>query len=692
MKSSFGRFIIFILIVYIGSILPVSAQFLSWEDFVEQLYIEAEEDESEATIENLYDEYSYRHAHPININSADSTELQALGFLTGKQIEGIHYYIYRYGALHTVGELMLIPQLDYHTRQLLSYFVTFGPVPKEKTDTYEKWHRMLTQGRSELSTRLDIPLYQRAGYAPRTLSQLAASPLRYYTGNALYHNIRYNYRYGTDLSWGICTEKDPGEPVFTATQPLPDHLSGYLQIGNRGVLKNLVIGNYRLRFGQGLALNSNFAIGKTMLLQGVERLLPTVTPHRGTGESGYYTGAAATLAWRAWELTAFASYRKMDATLDGAAISTLKDDGYHRTPTERARKGNTRGNLFGVHLGYAAHGFHVGTTAMYQSFNRNFAISTIPYKQYAPQGHAFTNASADYAWHHHRISLLGETAIDGKGSLATLNMMRLKVIDGLHLSLLHRHYAHDYWALEARSFSVSSDVRGEQGIYLGADWQPCTKLYITAYADAYHFPFLRNRVSAPSYGTDGNITIRYTKSDSHSLMLRYRYRLKQRDVAEGYRLPGGGLLNEWTHRLRLQWDCPLTATLSLKAQAEGCIVTAETRSTGYMANIQASYEPTIGNHALRLSGGLAAFDADYAARIYGHERGLLYAYNYRMYYGRGIRSYLLLQYAHKKAPRLTATAKLGTTRYFDRNTIGSGATLIDACHQEDIQLQVRYTF
>ena len=66
--------------------------------------------------------------------------------------------------------------------------------------------------------------------------------------------------------------------------------------------------------------------------------------------------------------------------------------------------------------------------------------------------------------------------------------------------------------------------------------------------------------------------------------------------------------------------------------------------------------------------------------------------NYRMYNGRGIRSYLLLQYAHKQAPRLTITAKLGHTHYLDRDAIGSGAAMIDTNHQEDIQLQARYTF
>lgn len=674
--------------------LPATAQFLSWDDFMEQFFAEAESEDEEAVslAENLYDDYIYLHAHPININRADSTELQRLDFLTDRQIEGIHHYIYRYRALRSVGELMLIPELDYHTRQQLSYFVTFGEPEEQQEDTLDMWRRMLTRGRSELSSRLDVPLYRRAGYAPRTQSQLNTSPSRYYTGNAFYHNLRYAYRYGTRLSWGFSTEKDAGEPIFTASSLLPDYLSGYIQLGDMGILQNLVVGNYRLRFGHGLVLNSDFALGKTMLLQGLGRQGSSLKPHRGTGEGDYYTGVAATLAWRSWQFTVFSSYRRLDATLDGAAISTLRTDGYHRTPTELARHGNTRGNLFGAHLGYSAHGLHVGLTALYQSFNRRFAPSSQDYKRYAPQGYRFSNTSADYAWHHYRLSITGETAVDGKGSIATLNMLRLRATDGLHLTLLQRYYAHDFWALEGKSFSASSDIRNEQGLYFGAEWHPHPHFLLTAYADSYHFPYLRYRVAAPSYGTDGVVNARYMPDDAHSLQLRYRFRLKQRDVAEGYHLPHGGLLNEWTHRLRMQWSGTLTPLLTCQALIEGCLVQAETLSQGMMCSAQATCSPTLGSHALRLSVGLTVFRADYAARLYNYERGLLYAYNYQMYYGTGLRGYLLAQYSHKETPRLTATAKLGATHYSDRTTIGSGAAMIDACHREDVQLQIRYTF
>lgn len=676
------------------AVMPMSAQFPSWDDFVEQLLTDAGADGEEGSTlaENLYDDYAYWHAHPININRADKEELQQLGFLTDLQIEDIHYYIYRYGAIRSVGELMLIPRLDYRTRQLLSYFVAFGEPEEKKRTPREEWHRMLTKGRSELSTRLDIPLYQRAGYAERTQSQLDASPSRYYMGNALYHNLRYTYRYGTRLSWGVSAEKDAGEPMFNAYQSHPDYLSGYVQVGDIGVVKNLVVGNYRLRFGQGLVMNSDFSLGKTMLLEGLGRQSTTIKPHRGTGESDYCTGVAATLAWRSWQLTSFASYRRLDATLKGEAINTLKSNGYHRTLTELGRKGNTAGNIFGTHLGYSAHGLHLGATALFQSFNRRFAPSTQTYKRYAPQGHTFFNASVDYAWYHHRLSLSGETAIDGKGSVATLNTLRMKVIDQLHLTLLQRYYAHDYWALEAKSFSSSSDIRNEQGIYLGAEWQPHRQLLVTAYADAYRFPYLRYRVSAPSWGTDARVNARYTPNNNHTLNIRYRYRLKQRDVTQGYRLPNGGLLGEHTHRIQASWEGTLSSTFSLRTLVESCMVISEQLSTGYMGSVQATYAHTLDGHTLRLATGLTLFHADYAARLYGYERGLLYAYNYQMYYGTGLRGYLLAQYTHSQAPRLTATAKVGTTYYTDRPTISSGAAMINANHREDIQLQVRYSF
>ena len=287
---------------------------------------------------------------------------------------------------------------------------------------------------------------------------------------------------------------------------------------------------------------------------------------------------------------------------------------------------------------------------------------------------------------------MGETAIDDKGAVATLNMLRVKAADRLYLILLQRHYAHDYWGLEAKSLANSSEVRNEQGFYVGAEWQPHRRAEITAYADVYRFPYLRYRVSAPSCGMDGQVAARYVITDNHQVQLRYRYRMKQRDVAEGYTLLQGALLNEQTHRLRLRWEGTFTTKFSGQVTAEGCVVQGEKVSVGHVTTVQGTYSSQIAQHVWRISSGATYFNTDYASRIYGYERGALYAYNYHMYTGRGWRGYLMVQYSHKESPRLSATAKWGTTCYLDRSAIGSGATLIEASHREEIQLQIRYTF
>ena len=58
--------------------LSASAQFLSWDDFVEQLFVEAEGEGEEALVsaENLYDDYMYWHAWKSRVRLTPEGELR----------------------------------------------------------------------------------------------------------------------------------------------------------------------------------------------------------------------------------------------------------------------------------------------------------------------------------------------------------------------------------------------------------------------------------------------------------------------------------------------------------------------------------------------------------------------------------------------------------------------------------------
>jgi hypothetical protein len=80
----------------------------------------------------------------------------------------------------------------------------------------------------------------------------------------------------------------------------------------------------------------------------------------------------------------------------------------------------------------------------------------------------------------------------------------------------------------------------------------------------------------------------------------------------------------------------------------------------------------------------------YASRLYVYERSPRYNFSYPAFYGEGMRLMLMLQGA--LVSRLTLTAKVGLTRYFDRSTIGTGLQQINSSTQTDLDLQLRWKF
>lgn len=666
-------------------------QAFTWEDFLAQRLM-AEGEESEW--ENLVEELTALQEHPICINTATREELEQLFFLSPRQVEDILFYLDVNGPIHAVGGLMLIPSLDYDTRRLLSFFLSFD-VP-ENPDEKAGFREWMTKGKSSILGRMDIPFYTRAGNRPFTLSEWREHPSKYYWGNPLYSSVRYSYHYREHLFWGLTAEKDAGEPFFTrgADGELLgrkgfDFYSGYVQIKDRGWLHNLTLGTYRLSFGQGLVMNTNFSLGKNVMLSNLERSATAdpIRRHGGTNESDYLRGGAATVRIGAVDVTGFVSYRHYDATIVRDSVSTFLTTGKHRTTTEIQKADNVRGTVAGGHVRYSWNGLHVGATGLWQAFDHALAKGTQAYRTDYPEGQNFTNLSADYAFYRHAFSFQGETAVSGNGGWATLNTLRVEPFEQVAFTLLQRCYSRDYWGLQSNSFRENSEVRNEQGLYIGADVQCVQHWCFRAYADLFRFPEPRYRVDEPSKGIDLMASAQYNPNDELSFLARYRCKVKERNVLAGYTFDG--LFREVTQRVRLQADWTLGPSWAVQGLADFCQVNAETIDYGFRLADKLTW--THPARPVRVNGELSWFrTTGWSARLYGYEHGLLYAYNYRSYYGHGLRGMLMADV--RLFGSLTCTAKLGWTHYFDRNEIGSDADLIPQHHAEDLAVQLRYTF
>lgn len=162
--NSLQIFLLFIAIPTISSM----AQTVTWDEFADIYFPNGEEDNDDGT--TLYDELLEMHRNPININTAQRTDLLRMPFLDEAQVDSIISLVKRSHGLYSLGELMFVRNL-YHKE------VTFMPLffycqrdentarhsgnnAKDNAGFNPPVNKILT----EVSTTIDFPLYRREGF------------------------------------------------------------------------------------------------------------------------------------------------------------------------------------------------------------------------------------------------------------------------------------------------------------------------------------------------------------------------------------------------------------------------------------------------------------------------------------------------------------------------------------------------
>jgi DNA uptake protein ComE-like DNA-binding protein len=628
------------------------------------------EDMEDSYAENTMEMLQERAEQPLNLNQTSREELEQLPFLTAQQVEDIVEYLNRYSPIRSVGELQMVKSLDYDTRQLLEYFVVVGP--EKGKSCWPKMRDVLKYGKHSLTATGKIPFYERKG------------DRNGYLGYKYRHDLRYQFTYNDRIKVGLTAAQDAGEPLFTNGNSTGyDHYSYYFQLRHIGRLEALNIGMFRVQMGMGLVMNNGFNLGKLATLQSMGRSTHILTAHTSRSSANYLRGAAATVRIaKRWQVTAFASYRPIDATLNSnGSVRTIVTNGYHRTPTEMAKKHNTHQTDYGGSIGYRKGTLYANANVVFTHLNRqlNPMKANTPYRRYAIEGNNFLNISADYGYNNSRFSLAGETAINRQGAIATIHTISYRLNDALSVMALHRYYDKSYTALHANSFCEGSSVQNEHGIYAGVNWQPHRSLQLRWYADYAHFAWARYQVSVPSDAFDTMLSARW-RFKQWTFDGRYRLHVKQRDNSEKTRVE-----NRTEHRIHLLAGFTASQRLQLVTQADGILVNfVGSNSRGYIVSEQAQWQW----RWLRINAHAAYFHTDnYESRLYQYERSVQHDFSYPMYYGHGLR-YALMAFANIGS-HLKASAKLGVTDYFDRSTIGSGLQQINRSAMTDLTLQLQ---
>ncbi len=620
----------------------------------------------EQAMEEMYDMLCDIHENPINMNTATREELERLPFLRPKQVEAICEHLYLYKGMRTLAEFHLIPTIDYECRKLIGLFVYIG---KRKDDGFPEIKNIVKYGRHKLTTMAKLPLYDRSG------------DRNGYLGYKYKHWMRYDFTYHDNVRLGFVASQDAGEPFFANVNKRGyDYYSAYLQLKGLGRVENLIVGRYRPSFGKGLVVSSQWVMG-----DGVWRTDRGFKVHSSRMTADYLQGVAATVdVGKQIDLSAFVSWRNMDATLNAdGTVATILNNGYHRTPAEIARKNNLNETVGGVNVSLDGDFYRLGLTAMYSHYSRRLAPNTNKaYRRHYATGSDFVNVGLDYSVRRGDFLFEGETAMDRNGALATVNILSATIFYDFDVRLHHRFYSHKYNALRGKSVIGGGKVNNDNGVGASVTWQHSDKWKFVACTEYVYHYWPTYQASQSSWETTNMLSAVFTPSEEWTISGRYRFRIRQQDGETKRQLT-----EKTDHRLRLSAAYNGTSRWSGKTQAD-MIVTSKTRTDrGIMLSQDISYKPLTGNKSpLTVSAGFKYFHTDaFAASLYAYEPGLPYSFSMPAYYGHGIR-YSLTAKANV-GKWLQLGAKIGTTNYFNRSTIGSGLQAIDASSMTDVELQ-----
>lgn len=654
----------------------------------------SEQTQSEIDITELTTGLEYYKKHPVNLNQTDFNELQDLNLLTDIQISNLLKHIEQNGKLISLYELQGIPGFDLKTIEMILPYITIGMFDKSNFSFKE----MFKYGTNDVMLRYQQVLEKQSGYEKVSDSVKNASPGSYYTGSPYKLYLKYRFNYNNRIKIGLTAEKDPGEDFFDKTNSYGfDFYSGYLNINNVGIFKNIVVGDYTVQFGQGLTCWTGLGYGKGADAVGIKKIGKGISPYNSVYENGYFRGIGLSVAIKKIQISGFYSYKKVDAGISSdtsesyeAVVSSLPEDGLHNTLTRISHEKKLQEQNFGAQLSYSNRALQLGAISYYTLYDKSINKEIQPYNQFEFSGKTNLNSGIYYSYIFKNFNFFGETTMSQNMGWGTVDGFMASVNRYFSFAVLYRNYARNLQSLYSSGFGQSTQTSNEEGLYYGMVIRPHYKFTINAYADYYRYSWLKYQVNQPSYGYDMNAQLQYKPTKKILLGFRYKFEKSQRnsdqeDVVIEYTEP----MQRQNYRFQFTFPASPSFNLSSRIEVNSYKKGNSTSEWGYFISQDIRYK----SNESRFSGSFrfSIFHTpSYNSRIYAYENDVLYAYSLPSFYDKGLRYYIILQY--KIIRNLDVWVRFAQTSYQDKKVISSGLNEINGNKQSEIKLQLRYKF
>jgi hypothetical protein len=645
-----------------------------------------EAEESETEDDSYIQSLQHYVKNKLNLNYANETELKEFSFLTPLHIASFLNYRKLFGHLISLYELQAVPLWSIDVIQRILPFVTIEKSMVTKDDISKR----LKDGEHSLLSRVTYVLEKSEGFIRKN----DTSATSFYPGSRERLLIRYKYQYKNLLQYGITAEKDPGEQWFKGAQKNGfDYYSAHFFIREIGIIKNLAVGDFTVNMGQGLLQWQSLAFRKSVDVMNIKRQASILRPFNSTSEYFFNRGAGITLRKKDFELTAFASFRKVSANV---AVDTLQSEDYfsslltsglHRTNNEQADKNQVQMNSFGSNLSYNKTNLHVGINAVHFQFNKPFNRDPLPYNRFAFRGTKLTNLSIDWSYTWRNLHWFGEAANHNTNHYALLSGLMMSVDPKIDLSVVYRNIQKEYQSIFGNAFTEGTLPNNEKGFFAGASVKPNTKWKLDAYMDIYRFPFLRFRVDAPSNGYDYLIQVTHKPNKQIEIYSRYRIESKALNFNNSNEMVTASAEQVPRKNWRTQIQIKVNESLTLRQRMDVMWydVKGLRESRGFLAFFDVFYKPLLRPVSANMR--LQYFETDnFDSRIYAYENDVLYGFSIPAFFNKGFRYYFNLNYDVSK--KLSLWVRFAQVINNEELTVGSGLDEIPKNKRSEVKVQI----
>ena len=632
------------------------------------------------------DEYFSRIQQPLDLNTASEEELRALHVFTDRDISAILAHRSFTGPFLSVYELQVVGGL---TENVIRQALPFITVRDPESGSWAGLFRRPEEG--HVLIRCESVLNRQEGYRRQSGSgpPFAGLPVNRY--------FRIRARSSSGFHYGLATELDAGERFTWNPQRHrygTDFISGFVAVRDKGRVQNLVIGNFRAAFGQGLVMGGGFSVGKgAESVVTVRKAATGFSPYTSASESGFLRGAGLSLSpvrHITWHV--FVSGVRRDGSLfagpDGSVyLRSVQSSGLHRTISEQRHRRTWSEHLAGTALEYRRGSFSAGILAQHRQLSRPLRRGEEVYQRFDFNGKQDRQVSAFVNGQVGPFTLFSEFARSTGGSdgRAAIAGALIAPAPSFESAWVLRSYSTGYHAVFSNALAERSETQNEQGLYFGWKYKHSRKNELSGYADWFRFPGLQYRCYRPSSGSEWMVRHLLRMNRKTHMYVQVRREDKLRNLPDD-----GQPFYSASRIVRMNYvwhgEHPLSERVTVRLRMQINTVRHGARSEhGFLTAFDVLARWRKWQVAWRY-GLFDAVDAD--VRMYAFERDVWSAFSFTSLSGTGARTGVVIGYRIDRHWDVWCRTVL--TRFDDRDDVGYGWEMSDGPMRAEVKLQLRY--